>query len=168
MTLRGFLTGLGVVSVCAAISGGFLLFYIRGEHVHAASVVSSTVPLGDFVGYKTAGIAIDGQRIIAAIADTPALQELGLGNRAGLGTDEGMLFIFQVDKKYAFWMKDMYFSIDMIWISASGQIVSMAQDVAPETYPEDFVPTAPARYVLELRAGYAQSHGFKVGDAVRF
>jgi uncharacterized membrane protein (UPF0127 family) len=61
----------------------------------------------------------------------------------------------------------MHFSIDMVWISVEGNIVYMAQDISPDTYPENFVPTSPARYVLELPAGYAQAHGFKVGDTVQ-
>lgn len=79
-----------------------------------------------------------------------------------------MLFVFQTDSKEAFWMKDMHFSIDMIWISASGQIVYMAQNVSPDTYPENFVPTSPARYVLEVPANYAAQHGWKIGDSIAF
>jgi|SRR5665213_2555327 len=162
MTTRGFLTGLGVVGVCAIIAGVFLLIYM-----HTAGAQGSS-SLADFPGYKTTTVTIDGQKIKAAIADTAALQELGLGNRDGLPEGEGMIFIFTVDKEYAFWMKDMRFSIDIVWISASGVIVYMAQNVSPDTYPEDFVPTAPARDVLELPAGYAHAHNFKIGDAVQF
>ena len=161
MTLRGFLAGLGVVGVCALFSAGFFLFYSHATHIDAMSLLS------DFPGYKTKTIEIGGQRIHIAVADTPALQELGLGTRSGLGVDEGMLFVFPVEKKYAFWMKDMHFPIDMIWISGSGSIVSLAKEVSPDTYPHDFIPTAPARYVLEVVAGYAAAHGFNVGDTVR-
>ena len=152
---------LGVIGICAVTAGGFYFFYAHDSaNVNAA--------LSDFPGYTASTVQIDGNTIHVAIADTPALQELGLGNRGGLPDGEGMLFVFDADKEYAFWMKDMQFSIDMVWISASKNIVYMAQDVSPATYPEDFVPTAPARYVLELPAGYAQARGFKVGDSAIF
>jgi len=156
-----FLFALGVFIVCIIIAIGLTVFI-----GHTAPGGNASLP--DFPGYATSTIQIDGNTIHAAVADTPALQELGLGNRDGLPVGEGMLFVFNVDKEYAFWMKDMRFSIDMVWISASKNIVYMAPNVSPSTYPEDFIPTSPARYVLELPANYAHDHGFKVGDVVQF
>jgi uncharacterized membrane protein (UPF0127 family) len=161
-TLRAFFIVMGVIGVCAVIAGIFFYFYM---HANAAPAAPTT--LSDFPGYKTTLLHIDGQEIRAAIADNSANQELGLGNRSNLPDGEGMLFIFTTDSEEAFWMKDMHFSIDMVWISVEGNIVYMAQDISPDTYPENFVPTSPARYVLELPAGYAQAHGFKVGDTVQ-
>jgi uncharacterized membrane protein (UPF0127 family) len=160
-TWRGTLIALGVVVVCALVAVTFFFFYMRSNSVDPATAIS------DFPGYRASTVEIDGTDIRVAIADTPALQELGLGNRNDLPDGEGMLFIFTTDSEEAFWMKDMNFSIDMVWISVEGNIVYMAQNVSPDTYPENFVPTSPARYVLELPAGYAQAHGFKVGDTVR-
>jgi uncharacterized membrane protein (UPF0127 family) len=111
-------------------------------------------------------VQLDGQTIRVSIADTEASRELGLGGRTGLAPDEGMLFIFPQDGVYAFWMKDMKFSIDMIWISSSGTVTYMAQNVSPDTFPKDFGPGTPARYVLELPAGWANAHGVRVGDSV--
>ena len=159
--MRRFLIAFGVVGACALVA---LIFYVIYRHETGPVVPSG---LSDFPGYKAEAIVIDGQSIQSAIADTPDLQSLGLGNRDGLPQGEGMIFIFPVDKEYAFWMKDMRFSIDMIWISADDRIVYMAQDVAPDTYPHDFIPTIPARYVLELPANYALQHGFKIGDTVQ-
>jgi uncharacterized membrane protein (UPF0127 family) len=161
-TLRGSFIVIGVIAVCAAIAGIFLFFYLRDN-----TAVPAPATLSDFPGYKTSLINIDGQAINAAVADTDASRELGLGNRSGLPNGEGMLFIFSSDSKEPFWMKDMYFSIDMIWISVQGSIVYMAQNVSPDTYPENFAPSDPARYVLELPAGYAAAHNFKVGDMVQ-
>jgi uncharacterized protein len=112
-------------------------------------------------------IALDGSTIRVSIADNDATRELGLGGRAGLAPDEGMLFIFPQDGIYAFWMKDMHFSIDMIWLSAGGAVVYMAQNISPDTYPKDFGPATPARYVLELLAGYAKQHGVQIGDVAQ-
>jgi uncharacterized membrane protein (UPF0127 family) len=78
-----------------------------------------------------------------------------------------MLFVFPEDGLYSFWMKDMLISIDILWISADGEIVHIVERVSPESYPEHFVSESPARYVLELPAGYVGSRGISVGDIVR-
>src|SRR3989344_9080436 len=81
------------------------------------------------------------ERIVRVdVADTPEKRAIGLSDREGLAPDEGMLFIFPEDGIYAFWMKDMRFSIDILWISHEGFIVDMRQNVSPETYPAAFVP----------------------------
>src|SRR3990167_10987110 len=99
-------------------------------------------------------IQLNGQTIRVSVADTETAREQGLSGRAGLATDEGMLFVFLKDGKYAFWMKDMLFSIDILWLSSDGAVVFMAKNVSPDTYPRAFAPDGPARYVLELPAGF--------------
>lgn len=100
------------------------------------------------------------------VADTPESRARGLGGRTGLESDEGMLFVFPEDGRYAFWMKDMRFAIDIVWLSSDGVIVSVESSVQPESYPRPFVPEGDARYVLELPAGYARAHGLAVGDFI--
>ncbi len=100
------------------------------------------------------------------IADTSALREQGLSGRSELKENEGMLFVFPEDGVYTFWMKDMSFSIDMIWISKSGTVVHVENAATPRSYPETFGPDVPARYVLEVSAGFSEAHGVSVGDVV--
>jgi len=111
-------------------------------------------------------VRIGGETLRVTVAATEAARERGLSGRTGLLGDEGMLFVFPRDGTYAFWMKDMLFSIDIIWISPGGRIVHVAPNVSPATYPEDFVSPASARYVLEVPAGFVDAHGVKVGDIV--
>ncbi len=112
-------------------------------------------------------LQLKGQAIYVSVADTEETRRQGLSGHPGLAADEGMLFVFPKDGEYAFWMKDMRFSIDILWLSSNGSIVYMAQNVSPDTYPHDFVPAKSARYVLELPAGYAVAHGIVLGDIVR-
>lgn len=112
-------------------------------------------------------IIIASTTIHAIVAATPAAREKGLGGRAGLEPTQGMLFIFPEDGAYAFWMKDMQFSIDIIWFAADGMVVGMWQNVAPNTYPRAYAPDAPARYVLEVPAGFVASHQVKIGSIAR-
>lgn len=126
-------------------------------------------------GVRTIEIAGNAARV--AVADTPESRAKGLGGREGLAEGEGMLFIFPADGYYAFWMKDMRFPIDILWLSASDRpsrdgsatatVIYIAPNVSPDTYPRTFGPNAPARYIVELPAGYVGAHGVKVGDIVR-
>lgn len=120
--------------------------------VHAAVTPASPV------------VRIDGQRITVTLALTPAQQEKGLGGRSGLGDHEGMLFVFPADDQHLFWMKDMHFSIDMIWFSSDGTVIYIQPNVSPATYPEAFGPSEPSRYVLEMPANFASTYGIKIGD----
>ena len=92
--------------------------------------------------------------------------ERGLGGRASIPNDYGMLFVFQKNDKYGIWMKDMLVPIDIFWLNDQGQVVSIAQSVATSTYPNVFYPTGPARYVLETAAGFANEHGIATGTSL--
>jgi uncharacterized membrane protein (UPF0127 family) len=92
------------------------------------------------------------------------LREKGLSGRAELGRDEGMLFVFEKSGYYGFWMKDMNFSIDIVWISEDKEVVDISEDLAPETYPDISYPREEVKYVLELPAGYIESHNVSLGD----
>ncbi|MSR70507.1 DUF192 domain-containing protein [Candidatus Kaiserbacteria bacterium] len=108
-------------------------------------------------------ILIGSTKVAVDVADTESLREQGLSGRAGLAEGEGMLFVFERDGLWAFWMKDMLFPLDMIWADAEGRVVTVAADVSPDTYPQTFAPSAPALYVLEVPAGFAAQHGVALG-----
>lgn len=112
-------------------------------------------------------IELKGQAVSVFVADTPEERERGLSGWSGLADGEGMLFVFAKDDRYAFWMKDMLFSIDILWLSKAGMIVHREENVASETYPTAFAPSTEARYVVELPAGYVAEHAIQVGDFVR-
>lgn len=98
-----------------------------------------------------------------AISTTTPEQEQGLSGRGRLSEDEGMLFVFPEDSSYAFWMKDMLFSLDMVWIDASSTVIGVTSDLSPASYPATFAPPAPVRYVIEVDAGAAAKLGLTVG-----
>ena len=112
-------------------------------------------------------VQLKGRTIRITLADTPEEREQGLGGWSGLSEDEGMLFVFEKDGKPAFWMKDMKFAIDILWISSEGVVVDIQENVSPESYPAAFTPRNEARYVLELPAGYSEEHAVGLGDIVR-
>ena len=100
------------------------------------------------------------------VVRTPEAQKQGLGGRTELPANYGMLFVFPEDAVYHFWMKDMLVSIDIVWLSANGEIVAIDEAVSPDTYPDSFYPPRPVRYVLETRSGEAVAQGFVVGKHI--
>lgn len=104
--------------------------------------------------------------IAADIADTEQLREQGLSGRTSLSEGKGMLFLFEAPGRYGFWMKDMRFSLDIIWAAPDGTIVSIDHNLSPNTYPQVFYPAAPAQYVLEVPAGFAAKHAIVPGMAL--
>jgi uncharacterized membrane protein (UPF0127 family) len=115
-------------------------------------------------GYKISPIMLGSAKLTALIADTDALRAQGLSGRSSLPTDTGMLFAFQTPGTYGFWMKDMQFPLDLIWISPEKEIIAIDENATPETYPKAFLPPAPISYVVELPAGFALAHSLKVGQ----
>jgi uncharacterized membrane protein (UPF0127 family) len=113
-------------------------------------------------------VIIAGQKINVEVVDTYKSRALGLSGRAGLAEDEGMLFVFEKSGQYPFWMKDMNFAIDIIWIDENLHVVSIEKDAKPESYPNNFVPEIPAKYVLEVVSGFSDKNNLKIGDQSQF
>ena len=107
----------------------------------------------------------------AEMATTMAEQACGLSGRVGLGDHQGMMFIFGSGSMQTFWMKDMTFSLDMIWISGD-KVVGFAQNVPPPALGTQLwqlqLYSSPSNTdkVLEVNAGTVANDGIKIGDAV--
>ena len=112
-------------------------------------------------------VALGGAKVNVVLARTRTEIEQGLSGRDPLARNEGMLFVFDKDDTYAFWMKDMKFSIDIIWLAVNGTVVDLAENVSPSTYPQSFRPKVPARFVLEVPAGFAREYMVRVGDVAK-
>ena len=101
----------------------------------------------------------------AEVVTKKADQQRGLQGRTGLGQNQGMLFVFTKDERYRFWMKDMKFPIDILWLDSQGLIVSVSEN-APVCLADPcpvYAPPQDARYVLEVGAGFSRAHGFISG-----
>lgn len=115
---------------------------------------------------KDITLTIGTTTVLAEVADTPAERSRGLGGRTELAEGQGMWFVFETDGRWGFWMKDTLIALDIIWVAADGTIVSIAHEARPESYPQVFEPSKPARYVLEVPAGFARTHGIAEGNTV--
>lgn len=113
-----------------------------------------------------------GEKVVQVeIMQTEAEREKGLSGRPSLCQNCGLLFLFDSPNYYPFWMKEMYFDIDMIWI-ANDKVVEIT-DNAKAPPPEEFesprqtyTSQVPADKVLEVNAGWAKKNGIKIGDEV--
>jgi uncharacterized membrane protein (UPF0127 family) len=104
--------------------------------------------------------------VVVDVVDTPEERERGLSGRIELLENEGMLFIFEKLDLHGFWMKDMNFSIDIIWFNEYAEAVHVLENISPNTYPTVFSPPVQAKYVLEVPAGFIKTHGIKLGDTI--
>ena len=114
---------------------------------------------------STVKVKLAGQTIQAEVAATLEARAKGLSGRRVLKPGQGMLFVFDRADYYPFWMKEMRFPIDIVWID-NGQVVDFAAEAPPDHRPERpvYKPRAPASLVLELPAGFVQKYGLKMGD----
>ncbi len=108
------------------------------------------------------------------IANTPETRKQGLSGHAPLTDDQGMLFIFPAPSVQTFWMVDMTFPLDIIWIGTDRKVVGITANV-PAPFPGAPVEKLPlysspfpVQYVLEVNAGWAKSHNVKIGDVVNW
>ncbi len=119
--------------------------------------------------YKTTVLKLNNCSIRVEIADTPALRQRGLSGRKSLADNAGMLFTIERPDYHSFWMKDMKFPLDLIWI-LNGKIVDITPHVLPPAGPvrqlTRYRPSSPADRVLEIKAGVAEKCGVKVGDEI--
>jgi len=115
--------------------------------------------------YQTREISINDQKINVYLADTNEKQSLGLSIFEELENDKGMLFEYKSPQKPAFWMKDMGFDIDIVWIR-DGYIVGITPDVSHFSPSAKYYPEQDIDMVLEVSAGYCKRHGISVGGKV--
>lgn len=98
------------------------------------------------------------------LATTGAQQALGLGGRASMPAASGMLFVWHGAGDRCFWMKGMRFSLDMVWLSPSGRVVYLQQDISPKSSQ---VFCAKAEDVVELDAGQVAAAGILPGEVLK-
>ncbi len=118
----------------------------------------------EYMSYEKETVSFNKLEIPVYLANTPRSRTQGLSNKTHLPENKGMLFVFEQSDAYSFWMKDMKFAIDMIWIDENGKVVFVKENATPESYPALFTPSKPALYVLEVNAGFARENGIAVGS----
>ena len=106
-------------------------------------------------------------RVRVELARTPEEQARGLMYRRSLPEDGGMLFLFDRAEPRRFWMRNTYIPLDMIFLDDQRVVVGIEENTVPldETGRG---PDRPAQYVVEVKGGYARSHGIGIGARAQF
>lgn len=142
MNRRHFSISVFLVLVAAAITVGFFV-------ARPAESPNASLPLDHAL------VSPNGSAIKIRMADTVPEQELGLSYARSLAADQGMLFVFKTSAPHPFWMKDMRFPLDIIWLKSEGgryRVVTVDENLSPDSYPQAFSGTEPADAVLEINA----------------
>lgn len=99
-----------------------------------------------------------------SVASTSAQKRRGLSGRKRLAEGEGMVFTYDKLGEYGFWMKDMNFPIDIIWLDEDNKVVTVKDRISPDSFPKTFRPTKPAKNVIEVASGTVGKLKIKSGD----
>lgn len=139
-----------IVVVSLVLFAVILIFYIRANRDRIVVKVN------------------DDMRISALLSDTESERVAGLSGRKSIGQKQGMLFVLDDSSDGGIWMKDMKFAIDIVWLNRDKQVITLKENITPETYPEMFYPTSDADYVLEVQSGFVKQHNIQLGDTFVF
>ncbi|HEX5448349.1 MAG TPA: DUF192 domain-containing protein [Candidatus Saccharimonadales bacterium] len=151
---------LAAIPVVIALVVIAVIFGAGGNNRNTAS------PCGNYRDDKA--INVNGHELKTEVASTPTERAKGLAGRPCIESNQAMLFVFDHAGRYGFWMKDMQFSIDMVWIGSGHKVVAYQANISPSTYPKRFSSAKPSQYVLELRANRSKELGLAIGDTINF
>lgn len=122
----------------------------------------STTPTGS-------SVLINDVTINVEIADSPSEWQTGLMFRDSLEEGSGMLFVFPDSRVRSFWMKNTLIPLDIIFIDENSIIIDIQQTEPCKTDPcPSYISNGRAMFALEIRKGFTDTHGIRVGDMVEF
>lgn len=128
---------------------------------------SFTLQKPQFSNYKVLKIGLGKGNFKLYVADDDKKRESGLSSVNILNPNEGMIFIFESKARHIFWMKDMKFSLDFIFVEEA-KVVDIITSVRPETYPENIQSKFDSDKIIELPAGAVEKYKIKIGDVIKY
>ena len=143
----------------------------QANHAHTNLVKALQDALQNGGEYLRAKVSIEGFELSAEIPVTGELMSKGLSVKNQLRENESMLFVFEEPLRHTFWMKDMKFPIDIIWLDSNGKIVHIEENLMPcplVLICLSYAPNADSQYVLETIAGFAQRLNISLGTTIKF
>lgn len=98
------------------------------------------------------------------VSTTNKERMIGLSKYEKLSEDQAMLFVFEKKGFYSFWMRDMKFPIDIIWLDENKTIVSIKENADPVSFPQSYTPESESLFVVETVAGFVQKNNLEKGQ----
>jgi uncharacterized membrane protein (UPF0127 family) len=149
--------------ILGVVIAGIIVFFAFPRQAAAP------VPQAPILFRQEAILRIGELEIPVEIADTSEEHRRGLSGRPSLPESTGMLFVFEEAGIYRFWMLNMHFPLDFIWIGSDQRVIGVTENAPPlfdVSNPVWYAPSAPAQYVLEVNAGFVRKHNIQIGDYV--
>jgi uncharacterized membrane protein (UPF0127 family) len=166
-----------IVAAIGIVASTALYFYPVLSSILGASEDNNQQKVGEATPtnsgtYRQVNVTVNGIELVADVAATNEQMTKGLSVRDALADNEAMLFVFDTAQEHSFWMKNMKFPIDIIWLDSDKTVVHIEHNLQPCSF-DAFCPTyKPANnsalYVLETVAGFAEKHGIVEGTKVEF
>lgn len=168
---------IGVLLVASIVGISFYFFYQDYQLAQAELAAQREARLADLAEQEdnnswkaiypnTKPMKIGEVEVLASVADSMSERITGLSNTPYLPEGVVKFFIFDGPGLHSIWMKDMNYSLDIIWVDDTNTIVHIEEDVSPESYPDFFTPTEEAVYVIEANAGFVAKNNVSGGDSV--
>ena len=147
--------------VLIALLTALIFFYFRGDGLKNNN---------KNMDFDFKNVCINNNCFEVEVAKTAEEKKQGLMNKDGLSDGRGMLFVYSNEGFYSFWMKNMKFSLDIIWINKDKEIVHIEENIRPcqNDNCQSLSSKEKAMYVLEINSGSVKNLGIKKGDKVFF
>lgn len=142
---------------------GIVIALTTFDYLHGGAVRSDAYSKLQPIGIKKA--TLGSSNITLFIADTDDERTNGLSGITDMAPHEGVLFQFDVAGQKVFWMKDMKFPLDFVYVN-NNQVVELKENMLPSSYPNTITNFQPANIIIELNAGQIKQRNIKVGDVL--
>ena len=155
--MRKSLFIIALISILFALLAFFVFYYFHSR---------ISQPRYSKQGNRISLLYVNDQKLEVEIVDASDKRALGLSGRTELCANCGMFFVFPEKSQYSFWMKDMLFDLDIVWISGD-KIVYIAKNVSHEKGASESInPPSEADKVLEISSGQSDTLGLRPGDTI--
>jgi uncharacterized protein len=165
------------ITMAVAAASGMALYFLpiisaqAGQTIqakHEPAAINSTLTTNQ--GYQQVNVTVNHVKLVADIAANEEQMTKGLAVKDHLNENEAMLFVFATPGNHGFWMKDMKFPIDIIWMDANKTVVHIEHSLnpcSPISCPI-YQPNSNSLYVLETVAGFANKNNVTEGTTSKF
>jgi uncharacterized membrane protein (UPF0127 family) len=166
------------LSVCVNVkpsASSFSFSNVAGEENNRNFLNGINIPKDR---YLQARVIVNSFELTTDLAITNDQKAEGLAVKDHLKENEGMLFVSERPSRQSFWMKDMKFPIDIIWLNSNGTVVHIEHTLQPCISVVNpaasirncpiYTPDSDSQYVLETIAGFSQKHNVKIGTNIDF
>jgi uncharacterized protein len=158
----------GLIVLILIFIAGYSIFYSKNTS-KVESIISKNeeIESKDLKEREEAILKLNNKEISLIISDTKEEEEKGLGGLQSLPNNNAMLFVFDRPDLWGIWMKDMLFSIDVIWLDENYNIVHIEENLTPDSFPQTYFTPTKSLYVIEANNGFVKENNLKIGDSLQ-